>query len=261
MFRALTIAGSDSSGGAGIQADLKTFQELRVFGMSALTVVTAQNTVGVQGIYPLTAEAVATQIDSVVTDIGVDAFKTGMLLNADLIHAVADRIQRHELKGFVLDPVMMSKSGASLLDPAAIESMKTSLFPLSTVVTPNIPEAIALAGTEDLREAACRLYDMGAQHIVIKGGYGHGPEVMDLFYDGTHFQEFTYPRIQTRNTHGTGCTFSAAIVASLAQGATVGEAVSFAKRYIHRAIEESLSLGKGHGPTNHWAFNDRSPKP
>jgi len=263
MFKALTIAGSDSGGGAGIQADLKTFQELKVFGMSALTAVTAQNTLGVQGVFPMEPEAVAKQIQSVGEDIGVDALKTGMLFNAEIIEAVSEKIKQFQWDKVVVDPVMIAKGGAPLLQQEAVSAMKEHLLPVCLVVTPNIPEAevltsMSINNMDDKKEATRRIHAMGAKYVVIKGGHDENTkESVDLLFDGAGFELFSRPRMNTRNTHGTGCTFSAAIAAQLAKGATVYEAVSVAKEFIQAAIEEPLSIGNGHGPTNHWAFNHK----
>lgn len=260
MKRALTIAGSDSGGGAGIQADLKTFQELNVFGMSALTAVTAQNTLGVHGVYPMTREAVAKQIQAVGEDIGVDALKTGMLFNAEIIETVAENITAFKWENVVIDPVMIAKGGASLLLQEAIAALKQHLLPLAKVITPNIPEAEVLTNmtiqtNDDKQEAAKKLHELGVQNIVIKGGHDEDPsQSSDLLFDGKEFYTFTSKRINTKNTHGTGCTFSAAITAELAKGASVYDAVATAKAFIQAAIEDDLKLGKGHGPTNHWAY-------
>ncbi|MCS0791588.1 bifunctional hydroxymethylpyrimidine kinase/phosphomethylpyrimidine kinase [Cytobacillus firmus] len=261
--KALTIAGSDSGGGAGIQADLKTFQELGVFGMSALTAVTAQNTKGVQGVYPMTAEAVSAQIQSIGEDLRPDAVKTGMLFSADIIESVSNEIVRYGWKNVVIDPVMIAKGGASLLQNEAILAMKKHLIPLSLVITPNIPEAevltdIRIRSLEDKREAAKKLHHLGAKNVIIKGGHDEAKDIAaDLLFDGESFSEFRSSRIQTANTHGTGCTYSAAITAGLADGLTVPEAVDRAKKFIQAAIENDLGIGSGHGPTNHWAFNKR----
>lgn len=263
IARALTIAGSDSGGGAGIQADLKTFQELRVFGMSAITAVTAQNTLGVQGIYPLAADAVLQQIDSIAGDLGTDAVKTGMLFGADIISGVAERLQRYGWSRVVVDPVMIAKGGAKLLQDEAVRAMKEKLLPQAWVVTPNMPEAEALTGAPvrtlpERKEAARRLAGLGAKHVVMKGGHEERSDVVvDLLYDGTGFIEFPSPRVHTRHTHGTGCTFAAAVAAELAKGRGVPEAVATAKAFIRAAIEDSLELGHGHGPTNHWAHRER----
>lgn len=261
--RALTIAGSDSGGGAGIQADLKTFQELGVYGMTALTAVTAQNTIGVQDVFPLTAEMVQKQMESVGDDIGVHALKTGMLFNAEIITAVAETISRYNWAKVVVDPVMIAKGGASLLQQQAVSAMKTELLPLAMVVTPNIPEAEVLTGMEikteaDKHEAAKKLFELGVKNVVIKGGHDENTsESIDLLYDGIDFTTFRNTRIQTKNTHGTGCTFSAAITAELAKGSSIHVAVSIAKNYIQAAIEHDLHIGSGHGPTNHWAYKQK----
>ncbi|HZG86561.1 bifunctional hydroxymethylpyrimidine kinase/phosphomethylpyrimidine kinase [Paenibacillus sp.] len=263
MRKALTIAGSDSGGGAGIQADLKTFQELRVFGMSAITAVTAQNTLGVHGVYPLSAEAVAAQIRAIGEDMGTDAVKTGMLFDCDIIEAAAEQIRRFGWRNVVVDPVMIAKGGASLLREEAIDALRRALLPLAEVVTPNLPEAEALTGvdvrtTEGRKRAARELAAMGARHVVVKGGHGEEPDaVVDLLYDGERFVELTGRRAATSQTHGTGCTFAAAIAAELAKGSDAEGAVRTAKAFIQAAVEEELGIGGGHGPTNHWAYMDR----
>lgn len=263
IYKALTIAGSDSGGGAGIQADLKTFQELGVFGMSALTAVTAQNTLGVQAVYPMTAEAVSSQIDSIGTDMGTDALKTGMLFNAEIIQAVSEKVVKYNWKKVVVDPVMIAKGGASLLQNEAIFALKKYLLPISTIITPNIPEAEVLTEMrietlEDKKLAAKRLIELGVKNVVIKGGHDENKdEAIDVLFDGYEFFYLTSKRVQTKNTHGTGCTFSAALTAELAKGTSLFEAVSTAKQFIQAAIEEDLRIGGGHGPTNHWAYNKR----
>lgn len=263
MKKALTIAGSDSGGGAGIQADLKTFQELQVFGMSALTAVTAQNTLGVHGVYPMSVEAVNKQIQAIGEDIGTDALKTGMLFNAEIIEAVSEQIKVFNWENVVVDPVMIAKGGASLLLQEAISAMKIYLLPLAKVITPNIPEAEVLTGMsiqtiEEKKEAARRLHAFGVKNIVIKGGHDENEsKAIDLLFDGKEFYTFTSKRINTKNTHGTGCTFSAALTAELAKGSSVYESVLTAKDFIQAAIEEDLEIGQGHGPTNHWAYRKR----
>jgi hydroxymethylpyrimidine/phosphomethylpyrimidine kinase len=263
MIKVLTIAGSDSGGGAGIQADLKTFQELDVYGMSAITAVTAQNTLGVQGVHPIPADFVAQEIDSVSQDIGVDALKTGMLFSANIIEVVSEKIKQYDWKKVVVDPVMIAKGGASLLQQEAITSVKKYLLPLAYVVTPNIPEAEELTGIRifthsDKVEAAKRLLDLGVKNVVIKGGHDQdSSESIDLLFDGEHSFTFKSKRLKTKNTHGTGCTFSAAITAEIAKGASVFDAVSVAKSFITAAIEEDLQIGNGHGPTNHWAYKSK----
>ncbi|MBM7652892.1 bifunctional hydroxymethylpyrimidine kinase/phosphomethylpyrimidine kinase [Neobacillus cucumis] len=263
MNRALTIAGSDSGGGAGIQADIKTFQELEVFGMSVITAVTAQNTLGVHGVYPMTPEAVVKQIQAIGEDIGTDALKTGMLFSSDIIEAVAEQIRKYNWKNLVVDPVMIAKGGASLLLQEAVFAMKTHLLPLAKLITPNIPEAEVLTGMtiislEDKKEAARKLCALGVEAVVIKGGHDEDDAAStDLLYDGSEFYTFTNNRIPTKNTHGTGCTFSAALTAELAKGATVYDAVLTAKEFIQAAIEDGIEIGHGHGPTNHGALRKR----
>lgn len=260
--KALTIAGSDSGGGAGIQADLKTFQELNVFGMSAITAVTAQNTLGVHGVYPLSIEAVVKQIESIGTDLGANAVKTGMLFSSDIIQAVSEYIKKFQWENVVVDPVMIAKGGASLLQNEAVNALKEHLLPLAMVITPNIPEAEVLAdmpirSLDDRLEAAKRLHQLGAKHVIIKGGHDDSEELVDVLYDGVEFTYFTGKRMITKNTHGTGCTFAAAVTAELAKGNSVKTAVATAKNFIQAAIEDDLEIGNGHGPTNHWAFQKR----
>jgi hydroxymethylpyrimidine/phosphomethylpyrimidine kinase len=263
--KALTIAGSDSGGGAGIQADLKTFQELGAYGMSAITAVTAQNTLGVHGVYPVSIEGIVKQIDAIGEDLGTDALKTGMLFSSDVIEAVSERIHHYGWLNVVVDPVMIAKGGAKLLQDEAVRAMKEKLIPLTAVITPNIPEAevltdVKIESMEDRREASRILVGMGAESVVIKGGHADDGEVIDLFYDGSTFEELVSPRIDTPHTHGTGCTFSAAITAQLANGLSMKAAVVTAKEFIRAAIEEELGIGGGHGPTNHWAYNKRGEK-
>ncbi|HKA34879.1 MAG TPA: bifunctional hydroxymethylpyrimidine kinase/phosphomethylpyrimidine kinase [Candidatus Binatia bacterium] len=256
IFTALTIAGSDSGAGAGIQADLKTFAANGVYGTSAIAAITAQNTRRVKKIHSLPPAIVAAQIDAVVDDIGADAVKTGMLLDAEIVKVVAAKVRAHGLRNLVVDPVMAAKSGDLLLRKDAIAALKSKLIPLATVVTPNVPEAEELTGIrlkrlEDFKAAARRIVEMGAKTVVIKGGHRRGPAT-DLFYDGKKFHEFSAPRLRTRNTHGTGCTFAAAIAAHLAKGAKPEEAVGRAKRYLTRAIAAGYSIGAGNGPVNHF---------
>ncbi|RJX38821.1 bifunctional hydroxymethylpyrimidine kinase/phosphomethylpyrimidine kinase [Paenibacillus pinisoli] len=259
--KALTIAGSDSGGGAGIQADLKTFQELGVYGMSAVTAITAQNTLGVQAVYPMEANAVAEQLRSIGDDLPPDAVKTGMLAHASIITAVADQIARYKLPQLVIDPVMIAKGGTSLLQREALSALIAKLIPLSFMITPNIPEAEVLTdmrilSLNDREEAARRLHQLGSKNVLLKGG--HDPStrdlVVDMLYDGTTYRYWEHPRIDTRHTHGTGCTFSAAITAGLAQGMNAYDAVDLGKAFIHAAIQHSLQIGAGHGPTNHFAY-------
>jgi len=254
--KALTIAGSDSGAGAGIQADLKTFAAHGVYGTSAITAITAQNTVGVSMILALSPKLVAAQIDAVVSDIGAHALKTGMLANAAIIEIVAKKICQYRLKNLVVDPVMVATSGDLLIKRNAVAALRARLIPLATVVTPNLPEAEELTGmklrsSDDIAEAARRIFGMGAQSVVIKGGHRQGPAV-DLFFDGKNFHALYAPRIRTKNTHGTGCTLSAAIAANLAKGAKVEQAVALAKKYITEAIRRGFAVGAGHGPVHHF---------
>ncbi len=257
MKRALTIAGSDSGGGAGIQADLKTFGALGVFGTTAITAITAQNTLAVTRIQEIAPDIVAAQIDAVAEDIGLDAAKTGMLWSSAIIEAVATALKRHRVPNLVVDPVTVSKTGTRLLKEDALGTLKRLLIPLGEVVTPNLPEAEALSGCpvpdlEGMREAARRIHDLGARHVVIKGGHLEGPNAVDLFYDGKEFQELRAERVETRSTHGTGCTFSAAIAAYLAHGLTPLDAVARAKEFLTAALQAAPGLGKGVGPLNHF---------
>ncbi len=252
--RALTIAGSDSGGGAGIQADLKTFSALGVFGMTAITALTAQNTTGVTDIVEMSPEFVRRQIDAVVSDIGVDAAKTGMLSSAPIIEAVADEIRQHRITQLVIDPVMIAKSGAALLRPEACEALRRVLLPLALVVTPNLHEAAALIDRrvdtlEQMEDAARALHALGPRHVVVKGGHLKDAAI-DVAFDGSHIERLEAARIETRHTHGTGCVFSAAITAGLARGAPVPQAIRDAKVFITGAIREALPLGSGHGPAN-----------
>jgi len=254
--KALTIAGSDSGAGAGIQADLKTFAALGVYGTSAITAITAQNTVGVTKVLALSPKLVAAQIDAVISDIGADALKTGMLANAAIIDTVANTICEQRLKNLVVDPVMVATSGDLLIKRNAVAALRTKLIPLAAVVTPNLPEAEELTGmklrtSEQIRDAARRIVEMGARAVLIKGGHLKGPAV-DLFYDGKNFRALTAPRIRTKNTHGTGCTLSAAIAAYLAKGETLEDAVVTAKKFITAAIKASFSIGAGHSPVHHF---------
>ena len=256
ILTALTIAGSDSGAGAGVQADLKTFCALGVYGTTAITAITAQNTKGVSQVMGVPSDVVAAQIDAVIGDIGADAVKTGMLYNADIIEVVAERVSYYDLEKLVIDPVMVAKGGRLLLQEDAIESLKTKLFPLALLVTPNIPEAEKLAGRSiaggsDVEEAAKAIRDLGPRYVLIKGGHLPG-EPVDTLYDGVEFGYLHGKRLETSNTHGTGCTLSAAIAAYLARGRSVTEAVALGKEYITEAIRHSLSIGAGHGPVNQF---------
>ena len=257
MPTALTIAGSDSGAGAGIQADLKTFAAHGVYGTSAITALTAQNTIGVSGVHVVQDDFVTAQIEAVVADFGCDAVKTGMLANSTIVEAVAAAVAALELPNLVVDPVMVAKSGDHLLDEEAVHAMRWTLLRLARVVTPNIPEAEVLAkmsigSLADMREAATRIAALKPAAVVIKGGHLPGPEVVDLLFEQGAFKEFIGPRIEGRNTHGTGCTFAAAIAAHLAKGAGLAEAVSAAKNYVEGAMRDGIPLGKGHRPLNHF---------
>jgi hydroxymethylpyrimidine/phosphomethylpyrimidine kinase len=257
---AVTIAGSDSSGGAGIQADLKTFSALRVYGASVITALTAQNTRGVQGIHDVPARFVARQIDSVFSDLSVDAVKIGMLSQPAIIEAVASGLDRHGARTVVLDPVMIAASGDALLVPEAIETLRRVLLPKALLVTPNLPEAAALLNEEVAKDEpavarqAERIRALGPSAVLIKGGHAEGAESVDILLDHEGLQRFASPRVATRNTHGTGCTLSSAIAAGLARGGSLREAVAAAKAYIGAAIaaSERLTIGHGHGPVHHF---------
>ncbi len=258
--RALTIAGSDSGGGAGIQADLKTFTVLGVYGMSAITSITVQNTIGVYSLFDIPPKLVYDQIKVVVEDIGVDACKTGMLSNEETIKVVAKAIKEFRLEKFVLDPVMKAKSGDPLLKESAKDVLIKELIPLALVITPNIPEAeelcgFKISGLEDMEKACRKIYSLGCSAVVLKGGHLEGDEAIDIFYDGRGFEYLIGKKVITKNTHGTGCTFSSAITSYLAKGFSLKDAVKKAKEFVQGAIEHSLPLGKGHGPLNHlWPF-------
>ncbi|NPV71949.1 MAG: bifunctional hydroxymethylpyrimidine kinase/phosphomethylpyrimidine kinase [Firmicutes bacterium] len=263
--RAMTIAGSDSGGGAGIQADLKTFTVLGVYGTSVIVALTAQNTLGVTGIHAVPPEFAEAQLVAVLEDIGTDALKTGMLANAEIVRVVARVLRRHResqkgLANLVVDPVMVSKSGHALLEREACTALRSDLLPLAMVVTPNLFEAEVLTGErvgdmDEMRRAAALIHGMGPRYVVVKGGHLGGPAV-DLMFDGNGFVEFRHDRIETRNTHGTGCTYSAAIAAFLARGLEPVEAVREAKEYVTAAIRGALDIGGGHGPTNHMAWKE-----
>lgn len=253
---ALTIAGSDSGGGAGIQADLKTFHAYGVFGTTAVTAVTVQDTTGVHGYVAIPTETVRAQIDAVAADLHPAACKTGMLASAELVAEVAAGILRHRLPHYVLDPVMVATSGHRLLDEGAEKAVLELLLPLASIVTPNLDEAALLVGREvttvaQMEEAAQRLVAAGAGAALVKGGHMVGDAVVDVFFDGHTTRAYRRPRIDSRSTHGTGCTLSAAVTAALARGATLQAAVESALDYVHRAIAQAPGLGRGHGPLNH----------
>lgn len=254
--RVLTIAGSDSGGGAGIQADLKTIALLGSFGTSAITVLTAQNTLGVHGLSPASAAFVVKQAQAVLDDIGIDTIKTGMLYSADIVTEIAALMRKHSLLG-VVDPVMIAKGGAALLKQEAIEALRDELLPETYLLTPNIPEAEALAcmkirTLEDMEVAAKSLRTMGPRHVLLKGGH-RDEDAIDVLLAGDSVQQFTAKRINTVSTHGTGCSYSAAIATLLAQGLPLTRAVEFAKRFINQAILNAYRVGSGHGPINHFA--------
>lgn len=254
--KALTVAGSDSGGGAGIQADLKTFAAFGVYGTSAVTAVTAQNTVEVVAIAEVPEEVVAAQIDAILEDIGADAAKTGMLSSGSIIATVADRLQAWGVSNLVVDPVMVAKSGDRLLQLTALDELKGSLLPIALIVTPNLPEAEILSGitinTEaDVRRAAKAIADLGPRYVVIKGGHRFDAPI-DIVYDGRDYVELPATKIDTPNTHGTGCTFSAAITAELALGRSPLDAIISAKSFVLEALRASYSIGTGHSPVNHF---------
>ncbi len=257
MKKALTIAGSDSGGGAGIQADLKTFMAFGVHGMSAITALTAQNTVGVQEVYEISPDFVTRQIESIMTDMGTDAAKTGMLANTAIVEAVASALAEYGIPKLVVDPVMVAKSGDPLLDESARQSILDRLLPLATVITPNLYEAEVMLDQkintiEDMKSAAVELKKTGCRWVVLKGGHLNiDNEAIDILYNGIDFDTLRSARIDTRNTHGTGCTFASAIAAGLAKGNTPLDAIRQAKNYVTEAIREGLAIGRGHGPTNH----------
>ena len=253
---ALTIAGSDSGGGAGIQADLKTFAAFGVYGVSAITAVTAQNTGGVSAVETLSPGIVAAQIAAIVDDFQVAALKTGMLANSAIIGAVARVLRVSRVGPLVVDPVMVAKSGDRLLDADALDALTRDLLPLAAVVTPNLPEAEVLTGmpvrtVDDQREAARRIVERGARAAVVKGGHSDSAEIVDVFFDGVAFTEFRVERVPGTSTHGTGCTFSAAIAAQLALGRGLLEAIPLAQAYVAKAIQNAPGLGHGHGPMGH----------
>jgi hydroxymethylpyrimidine/phosphomethylpyrimidine kinase len=265
--RVLTVAGSDSGGGAGIQADLKTLSALGVYGMTAITAVTVQNTQGVAGYEALSPQTVGDQIRSVVSDIGVDAAKTGMLANAGIVEAAADALRETGVPNLVVDPVFMSMHGHALLDTDAVGSLKALILPLAILVTPNLPESAGLAGfgvksRDDMREAARAILALGPRAVLVKGGHLDGSmDAVDLFFDGEREEWLTAERIDTRNTHGTGCTLSAAIAAHLAMGDDLLDAVRAGKAFVTEAIRHSLSIGHGIGPVDQLWPIDPPPRP
>ncbi|WP_068673810.1 bifunctional hydroxymethylpyrimidine kinase/phosphomethylpyrimidine kinase [Oceanobacillus sp. Castelsardo] len=261
---ALTIAGTDPSGGAGIQADLKTFQELQSYGMSVITSVVAQNTTGVQAIHHVPLEMIEQQLDAVISDIPIHAFKTGMIANIDMMKLIVEKLPQTEAP-YVMDPVMVATSGDALIEVEARDFLREQLLPTTSLVTPNIPEAEFLTGekiesTDDMKQAAVVLVEkFGAGAALIKGGHMEG-DATDFLYDGSTIHTFSAERIDTKNTHGTGCTYSAAITAYLSHGLNLYEAVKCGKHFVTAAIAESFPLGSGHGPTNHWAIRKENVK-
>jgi hydroxymethylpyrimidine/phosphomethylpyrimidine kinase len=254
---ALTIAGSDSGGGAGIQADLKTFAAHGVYGASAIAALTAQNTTGVSAVHAVPPAFVAAQIDAVADDLPIAAVKTGMLFEAGVVDAVAGTLRRRDLPNVVVDPVMVSKSGARLLEEDAVEALRERLLPIATLVTPNLPEAAVLCGRpvgsdEERREAVRRVAGFGPRAVLLKGGHAAGPEAVDLYDENGRFETLRSPRLATRHTHGTGCTLSAAIAARLALGDSLFDAVRGAKDYLARALAAAPGLGRGAGPLEHF---------
>ena len=257
MRTALTIAGSDSGAGAGIQADLKTFAAHGVYGTSAITAVTAQNTRGVMSFEAVSPDLVRQQIEAVMSDLGADAAKTGMLPSAAVVEAVARAIADFDIPFVVVDPVMLAKSGDGLADDDAVAAMKASLLPKSFVLTPNIPEAERLSGMsiatdDDRKDAARRIHALGPSLVVVKGGHFASRDVVDVLYDRHDFTEFRHERVSGRHTHGTGCTFAAALAAHLACGRTVRDAIPLIQEYIAGAITHAPELGEGTGPMNHF---------
>ncbi|MGR6979862.1 bifunctional hydroxymethylpyrimidine kinase/phosphomethylpyrimidine kinase [Testudinibacter sp. P27/CKL/0425] len=266
--QALTIAGSDSGGGAGIQADLKTFQMRGVFGTCAITAITAQNTLGVQDIHPIPITTIQAQLKAIADDFHISAFKLGMLGTAEIIEAVADSLARHTFGKMVLDPVMIAKGGAPLLQQSAVAALKQYLVPLADVITPNLPEAETLTGIRIVddhtaKQAADYLQVLGAKIVVIKGGHSENSQsavCRDWVFSPNGDFTLESPRFDTPHTHGTGCTFSACITAELAKGQQPNTAIRLAKQFISAAISHPLNIGHGHGPTNHWAFSATPPK-
>ncbi len=254
--RALTVAGSDSGGGAGIQADLKTFTALGVYGLSVLTSVTAQNTLEVSAIHDLPEQFVGLQFDAVMSDIGCDAAKLGMLSNEKIIETVAEKIDQHGIEKLVVDPVMRSKGGTTLLRNST-ELLKKEILPRALIVTPNIPEAeilssVSISDISDMKTAAEKIHSFGAKTVLVKGGHlAKDYPAVDLFFDGETFEELVSERIETKNTHGTGCTFSAAVCAFLAKGMSLSTSLENSKAFVTEAIRNSLEIGKGYGPLNH----------
>jgi hydroxymethylpyrimidine/phosphomethylpyrimidine kinase len=252
----MTIAGSDSSAGAGIQADLKTFSAFGLYGTTVVTAITAQNTQGLRRIELLTPEIVVAQMDAILDDIGADVVKTGMLGSAAIVEVVVSKLREYGVTELVLDPVLAASDGSDLLVDGGLDVLREKLLPLALIVTPNIDEAGALVGRrlegpEDIRQAAKEIVEMGAGNVVITGGDAAGPAI-DVFYDGQYYHDFAAARVDTTSTHGTGCTFAAAIAASLAKGVEPRQAVAMGKAYVTKAMQSAFPLGHGHGPVHHF---------
>ncbi|MCK5147212.1 bifunctional hydroxymethylpyrimidine kinase/phosphomethylpyrimidine kinase [bacterium] len=260
MPRVLSVAGSDSGGGAGIQADLKTFHAMGVYGMTVITAVTAQNTRRVHGIESISSDFIALQFEAVLSDIGVDSVKIGMLFDAAIVRTVAGKLSDAKIPYVIVDPVMISTSGDTLLEESAVNAIKEVLLPQATLITPNMAEAALLADIvvediDQMKEAAIRIHRLGCAAVLVKGGHLEG-DAVDLLFDGESFITLTTARIDSYNTHGTGCTISAAIAALMAKGYSLQAAVEIAKKYVTEAIRNGFPLGKGHGPLNHFVKVD-----
>lgn len=257
--KVLTIATSDSGGGAGIQADLKTFQELQVYGMSVLAAITVQNTIGVKEVFSLPPELVRAQMQAIEEDLPPETVKLGMLPNSSIMETVSGALRDFGWSRIVLDPVMVAKGGAALMEKEAVKTLCTELIPLCFVITPNLSETAEIIGSdvrtmEQRKEAARRIHGMGARYVLIKGGHGEEQDSIDLLYDGSGFTDYACTRIVTRHNHGTGCTFASALAAGIAKGISPEEAIHAAKQFVQAALSIELGLGHGHGPTNHWAY-------
>ena len=259
----LTIAGSDSGGGAGIQADLKTFQERSVFGTSVITAVTAQNTKGVQDIHLVSLENVQAQLDSIFDDFSISAIKTGLLVNENYVELIANKLENHSDIPIIVDPVMMAKGGRALMDDSAASKLVEKLLPLTTVLTPNIPEAEAITNTEikteeDMIDSAKTIQKLGVKNVLVKGGHQEANEYATdvLLLENGEICRFEKGRVDIKNTHGTGCTYAASIAADIAKGNSIEQAIATGKEFVHVAIKHSLNIGSGHGPTNHFAYRN-----
>lgn len=263
MYRAISVAGSNSRGGAGLQADLKTFQERDVFGMGVITAIVTLHGNGRRDLFPQSTASVAAQLDSAVDSMGVDALKTGMLYSSEVIRLVADRVRKYQLDRLVVDPVIVTKTGGNLLQEEALQAVKQELLPLAQVVTPNLPEAEKLTGRnvrtlEEMKEAARRIHEWGPAYVLVKGGRLQGEKALDVLYDGSAPVIVEAKRVETTHTNGAGCTLSAAITAELAKGKSVEEAVRIGKSFVTAAIAASWETKEGVGPVNHWAYRRRT---